>query len=111
MKTLVAALLVASCVGGPAYAETTSFRCRNELVSVGASMATVPLKCGEPAVRESFCRTVNSRNANGQGTRPRPDLPCVNVDEWTYKPGYGQFITTLRFEEGRLQSIVYGDRQ
>jgi len=110
MKTLVAALLVASCVG-VAHAETTSLRCRNELVNVGDAKASVLRKCGEPAVRETICLPVSTRNANGRGTRLRPDLPCVNVDEWTYRPGYGQFVTTLRFEEGRLRAIAYGDRQ
>jgi hypothetical protein len=32
------------------------------------------------------------------------------VDEWTFNPGYGQFMTTLRFESGKLVSITYGDR-
>jgi hypothetical protein len=111
MKTLAAVLLVASCVGSSAHAETRSFRCKNDLVNLGDAKAEVLLKCGEPAVRHAFCQAPNTRNANGQGTRPRADLPCVNVDEWTYKPGYGQFLTTLRFEEDRLQAIVYGDRQ
>ncbi len=37
-------------------------------------------------------------------------MPCENVDEWIYNPGYGQFMTTLRFVEGRLVAIEYGDR-
>ena len=32
-------------------------------------------------------------------------MPCENVDEWIYNPGYGQFMTTLRFVEGRLVAI------
>ena len=35
---------------------------------------------------------------------------CVNVDEWTYNPGYGQFMTMLQFEAGQLKLIKYGDR-
>jgi hypothetical protein len=35
---------------------------------------------------------------------------CETVDEWTYNPGYGQFMTTLRFESSRLVTISYGDR-
>jgi Protein of unknown function (DUF2845) len=35
--------------------------------------------------------------------------PCENVDEWTYNPGYGPFITTLRFEADKLVAIKYGD--
>src|SRR4051812_46277938 len=97
---------------GTAHAsDTQTVRCRNDLVSVGDTKASVAMKCGEPAFRDTFCQTPFSGNANGAGTRPRTDLPCVNVDEWTYRPGYGQRVTTLRFEESRLQSITYGDRQ
>jgi hypothetical protein len=37
-------------------------------------------------------------------------MPCERVDEWTYNPGSGQFYTTLRFEQGKLISMKYGDR-
>ncbi len=36
--------------------------------------------------------------------------PCEKVDEWSYRPGSGQFITILQFEQGKLVSIRYGDR-
>ena len=35
---------------------------------------------------------------------------CETVDEWTYNPCTGQFMTTLRFESGKLVAITYGDR-
>ena len=35
---------------------------------------------------------------------------CINVEEWTYNPGYGQLMTMLQFEAGGLKSIRYGDR-
>jgi hypothetical protein len=35
---------------------------------------------------------------------------CQQVEEWTYNPGYGQFMTMLQFEGGSLKSIRYGDR-
>ena len=49
-------------------------------------------------------RAARVRGAPGQ------IVPCENVDEWIYNPGYGQFMTTLRFVEGRLVAIEYGDR-
>jgi hypothetical protein len=54
-------------------------------------------KCGEPVVRDSFCKPVEIVAT----TAPRVDATvvvrvqsCENVDEWTYNPGYGQFMTT-----------------
>jgi Protein of unknown function (DUF2845) len=108
----LALLAGAVCVGMvPVASDAQTLRCKNDLVSVGETKASVILKCGEPAFRDAFCQAPNTANANGLGTRPRPDLPCVNVEELTYKPGYGQRVTTLRFEENRLKSIAYGDRQ
>jgi hypothetical protein len=69
-------------------------------------------KCGEPMLRNAFGAAPTP--AGGK----RPERPkdggrqqgCVDVDEWTYNPGYGQFLTTLRFENGKVVSIEYGDR-
>ena len=104
-----AAFLVLAAAPAPAFAQT--LRCRNDLVKVGDTKAAIQRKCGEPASRDASCRTAQSALADGRGTRPRPDLPCIPVEEWTYLFGYGQPVTTLTFEEGRLQRIEYGDRQ
>lgn len=107
LLTLAAGLLLA----GSASAQ--SFRCKNDLVSVGDARAAVMQKCGEPVAKDSFCKPVEIVTT----TAPRTDgtavvrvQSCENVDEWTYNPGYGQFMTTLRFEQGRLTAITYGDR-
>jgi hypothetical protein len=85
------AVLCAVFAMASASAETTSFRCKNDLVNLGDSKASVLQKCGEPA-------TVVNVNA------------CQNVDDWTYNPGRGQFMTSLQFEAGKLSAIKYGDR-
>jgi len=36
--------------------------------------------------------------------------PCINVDSWSYRPGSGQFVTILEFQEGTLKTIRYGER-
>jgi hypothetical protein len=38
-------------------------------------------------------------------------VACDMVEEWTYKPGIGQFITILQFREGELREMKYGPRQ
>jgi hypothetical protein len=89
-----------------------SLRCKTDLVSPGDSRASVLQKCGEPVVKDSFCKPVppQTQPAGTPGPTVVNVVPCENVDEWTYNPGYGQFMTTLRFEAGKLVSINYGDR-
>jgi len=107
LATFAAGLLFA---GG---ASAQSFRCGNDLVSVGAARAAVLQKCGEPVVRDTFCKPVEIVTTTSSRQHPSSVVrvtSCENVDEWTYNPGYGQFMTTLRFEQGRLAAISYGDR-
>lgn len=114
MKTHAWAVLAAATtfalLASPAAAQ--SFRCKNDLVNVGESRAAVLLKCGEPVVRDSFCKPAEPQAfaSAPTGSTIVNVVPCENVDEWTFNPGYGQFLTTLRFQGGRLVSIKYGDR-
>ena len=108
--TLFMATIAAGLCASTASAQ--SFRCKNkDLVHVGDGKATVLLKCGEPVVKDSFCRAVDPSKlpAVRPGSAVAVVVPCETVDEWTYNPGYGQFWTTLRFESGSLKSIKYGD--
>lgn len=111
LSTLVAGAAFFFLGLAPIEATAQTLRCRNDLVKLGDTRTAVQRKCGEPASRDPSCRTVRTALANGRGTRARPDLPCVHIEEWTYLFGYGQPVTTLSFEEGRLQRIEYGDRQ
>lgn len=114
MKTCAVSVLAAAIglamVASSAAAQ--SFRCRNDLVNVGDSRASVRLKCGEPVIRDSFCAPAERPAAAEPPVGPAgfKAVPCETVDEWTFNPGYGQFMTTLRFEAGRLSSIKYGER-
>jgi len=112
LKSLAAFVFALGALAlAPLDAAAQTFKCRNDLVNVGDARASVLLKCGEPVVKDAFCRQVPvqaQRPASaGRGVNV---VPCENVDEWTYNPGYGQFMTTLRFVEGRLVAIEYGDR-
>ncbi len=97
---------------GSTAAVAQSFRCKADLVNAGDSRASVYQKCGQPVAKDSFCKPAEAQINQGQapGSTVINVLPCTNVDEWTYNPGYGQFMTTLRFEEGVLRAIRYGDR-
>ncbi|GAB3257118.1 DUF2845 domain-containing protein [Chitinimonas naiadis] len=83
-------------VGAGLEARAEFLRCNGDLAGIGDNKAAVTMKCGEPVAKDSFCKP-------GEGA-------CQRVDEWTYNPGPGQFLTILRFENGVLVSIRYGDR-
>jgi hypothetical protein len=120
MRILLLSLLAAASLAAalPAAAQTKSFRCRNDLVNLGDDKASALLKCGEPMLRDNFCNPLATVTTvpparpwlDNRSTTVLNVGRCDPVDEWTYNPGYGQFITTLRFESGRLTEIRYGDR-
>lgn len=85
-------------------------RCKGDLAQVGDAKASVLQKCGEPVLKDSFCKPTQTPAGQPRGVVTPSVVPCERVDEWTYNPGYGQFMTTLRFESGRLSAIIYGDR-
>lgn len=110
---LSAAVVVAAFATtlAPGAAQAQSFRCKNDLASVGEGKAAVFQKCGEPVFKDSFCKPADAvRPAYVASNAAVVVVACETVDEWTYNPGYGQFMTTLRFESGRLVAIRYGDR-
>ena len=105
-----AALLAVFAISS-ASAETTSFRCKNDLVNLGESKASVLQKCGEPVVKDSFCKPIEPAvTASAPNATVINVNACQNVDDWTYNPGRGQFMTSLQFEAGKLTTIKYGDR-
>lgn len=111
VNALIAAATL-SLVLTPSVTWAQSFRCKNDLANVGDSKASVAQKCGEPVYKDAFCKPASEypvSNQTSAGTVINV-LPCETVDEWTFNPGYGQFMTTLRFESSKLVSIKYGDR-
>ncbi len=91
-------------------ASAQSFRCKSDLANVGDSRASVLNKCGEPVVKDSFCRPAKAPTGVAPGVAVVQLPACDPVEEWTYNPGYGQFMTTLQFDAGRLTAIIYGER-
>jgi hypothetical protein len=110
-SALVFAALVILLAGG-ASAQTLTFRCKNDLVNLGASKASVLQKCGEPVLKDDFCKPMEATayTRTDSKTTVVNVNTCQKVDDWTYNPGRGQFMTSLQFESGKLVSIKYGDR-
>jgi hypothetical protein len=116
MKITKPGLLLASALllsAMQASAETRSFRCRGDIVKLGEAMSSAMTKCGEPVLKNAFCKTEAPQSV----ATPSKSAPvvinnnaCEKVDEWTYNPGTGQFMTTLRFEQGVVTAITYGQR-
>lgn len=99
MSTSVYALLfLSACSSFVACAETLN--CGNDFVQLGENKAAVVLKCGEPQYKDSFC----------QPDRKAVAAACETIDLWTYQPGSGQFVTTLKFASGKVVAIEYGER-
>ena len=110
---LVAAVTLPFCV--ELHAQQT-LRCDGDLAMPRDSKAVVQWKCGEPFFVQSYCRMIDP-NEGGVTLLPiGPYAPamlppwCQLVEEWYYNPGPGQLIAIMRFEQGVLRSIRYGDR-
>jgi hypothetical protein len=102
-------LLVSQGIAGDAGDTVSSFRCRHsQLILPGASKHEVVSKCGEPLSREQVVVGYGSSGLLGTRGYLRTDQPIYSED-WTYCTP-GDFEYTLRFEEGRLASIIRGNR-
>jgi hypothetical protein len=93
--------------GGPSFSE--SLRCGGNIARIGDGKASIQIKCGEPVSSYSFCKPLIVV-PEGRDLVDSSSAACVPVDEWTYAPGSGQFVTTLIFQNGSLSAIRYGDR-
>jgi hypothetical protein len=109
LRCSAAAVAALSCAGAGAQ----SLRCNGDLASVGDSKAAVYGKCGAPVMTGAYCKPTLQMirpPAYPGGPTVVVNLPCEQVEEWTYNPGSGQFLTTFRFENGQVVGIAYGDR-
>jgi hypothetical protein len=110
---LLLAGLLSAAFASPALAggsDATALRCGTDLLKLGESKVAAVQKCGEPLAADSFCQAQPPQVVGPRGAPVLVNVPCETVEEWTYNPGYGQFMTTLRFASGRLVAITYGER-
>jgi|WetSurSiteA1Bulk_404760.scaffolds.fasta_scaffold316634_1 hypothetical protein len=111
-------LVIACAVGALGLSCVTavhaqSLRCNGDLAGVGDTKASLMNKCGKPALTDWYCKPVPQvwQQSGVPGGAPIPvAAPCERIDEWTYYPGYGQFVTTFRFESSVVREVRYGDR-
>lgn len=117
--------LSSSCVfsllffaGGVASAQNGTLNCDRDFAQIGDSKFAILQKCGEPVFKDAFCKKpeagVQPFIAEAPGDRRNITIingnACDQVEEWTYKPGSGQFITLLLFQDGVLKNIRYAGR-
>ena len=88
-----------------AQARAEALRCGSDLVEMGDFKADVLMKCGEPFLKD----TVYVDDGEKAGNVDRHGH-CLAIDQWTYNPGSGQFLTVLDFRAGKLVRIRYGGR-
>jgi hypothetical protein len=105
-------------LGAPS-AEADAIRCGRKLVSDGDTLYEVRARCGDPdqQIHRVELRTVRQwvggpciGNDPRQCGRYLERTIEVTIDELTYDFGPHQFINYLTFEQGRLISIVSGQR-
>ena len=115
MKRIRPLWLAASLAALCAQAHAESLRCNGQFTEVGDSRLSVLYKCGEPALKDSFCAAVFTLPA-ASANHPVPVwvqvpgsiVPCLQVDEWLYDRGPGHLMATVRFQSGVVQAIRYG---
>jgi hypothetical protein len=105
-------LAVAVLVLCPTSASAQFLSCKNDFINVGDTRVVVLQRCGGPVAKDSYCKPEDPKSVqrNSSGSNVVVVIPCRNVDQWTYNPGYGQFMTTLEFDGEKVTAIKYGDR-
>lgn len=104
--------LVVALALGALGVRAESLRCSGGIAGEGDSRLSVVYKCGQPALKESFCAPVYFSQSQNLYLVPEPFasayLPCHQTDEWLYDRGPGNLVATVRFRSGVVQSITYG---
>ena len=93
--------------GLPVYAE--SLRCNGQFAQEGDSRLSVFYKCGQPLLADSYCAPVYYSGTLQRVPEPFASIvvPCQQTEEWLYDRGAGNFMATVRFRSGVVQSITY----
>jgi Protein of unknown function (DUF2845) len=113
MKSIVVAAFLVSMLCTEAHGES-SFRCGNEVVSVGDTATTVLQECGAPDLREiRITERLYARRGRDFYESRIVKVPAGTKYEgassgdetWYYDPGPTGFVYVLEFAKSRLSSI------
>lgn len=90
-------------------AHAESLRCNGASAAEGDSKLSVLYKCGQPVLSDTFCAPVYLPGSLDPVPAPLAGLyvPCQPVEEWLYDRGPGSLMATVRFRDGKVQSIRY----
>lgn len=112
LPAVALAALLAAGLGPAPQARAESLRCQGRSAEVGDSRLSVLAKCGEPQLRDQYCAPLYQPGS--PYPIPQPWIgwaaPCIPVDEWLYDRGPGNLMATVRFRNGVVQSIEYGQQ-
>jgi len=106
LRTGLAIVLAQACC----LAHAESLRCNGESAAEGDSRLSVLYKCGPPVLADTYCAPVFYSGTLYPVPAPIAGafVPCQPVEEWLYDRGPGNLMATVRFRDGRVQSIRYG---
>jgi len=127
---LLFGFLSSGCRAGESVmGRSTTYRCGNDLVFLGDSVADVMLSCGEPSHRhvtgaKGKARTVKRKNSKGSEGDPsdeslsrkkkrvasKTEYEEKVAETWYDNRGSNDFVYSLRVEGGVLTKIVQGNR-
>jgi hypothetical protein len=114
---IICFLLTALSVQAENYTPANTFRCEPHVISLGATQSEVLKKCGRPSyiqsweqerIKRDFYREIPVPSPEELSQEPLILREFVKVEEWEYNQGPTRFTYYLRFENGRLKSIMVG---
>jgi len=94
------AIVMLAMAAPAAWADT--LRCKNSLISVGATQGFVAEKCGEPDSKATFSEPIRVVIPGGGSF----ENGSVSRDVWRYRRG-GGFPAVLTFEGGVLKKLEF----
>ena len=104
------AAAAALLLGAASAVQAESLRCNGATAAEGDSKLSVLYKCGHPVLADAYCAPVFYAGTWNRVPAPIAGalVPCQPVEEWLYERGPGSLIATVRFRDGKVQSIRYG---
>lgn len=112
MKKILVLLFISLLFSTASLAE--GLRCGTRIIKIGDHKVDVLDKCGEPLYRDTHKKCIRDEISSSYGAsnndQSKYRTVCFEVDEWTYKPSQGKFLTLLEISGSRVSNIRYGDR-